>query len=48
MLMVNVNMSDLNSVWASLPCCFLKGLQKGDFLHIYLTTVFGVRNFENT
>ena len=24
------------------------GLQKQDFLDIYLTTVFGVRNFKNT
>ena len=40
--------ADLNSVYARLPCCFSKGLEKGDFLDIYLTTVFRVRNFENT
>ena len=39
--------SDLNSVWARLPCCFSKGLQRPDFLDIYLTTVFPVCNFEN-
>ena len=38
----------LNSVWSCLPCCFPKGLQKWDFLDIYLTTVFRVRNFKNT
>ena len=40
--------SDLNSVWVRLPGCFSKGLQKRDFSDIYLTMVFGVRNFENT
>ena len=40
--------SDLNSVWARLPCCFSKRLQKRHFLDIYLTTVFQVRNYENT
>ena len=39
--------SDLNSVWTRLPCCFSKGLQRPDFLDIYLTTVFPVCNFEN-
>ena len=40
--------SDFNRVWAILPCCFSKGLQKWDFLDIYLTTFFRVSNFENT
>ena len=35
------------SVWACLPCCFSKGSQKQDFLDIYLTTIFQVRNFGN-
>ena len=39
--------SELNSVWARLPCCFSKCLQKRDFLDIYLTTVFRVHNFQN-
>ena len=38
----------MNSVWVRLPGCFLKGFQKQEFLDIYLTTVFRVRNFENT
>ena len=38
----------MNSVWSPLPCCLSKGLQKRDLLDIYLTTVFGVYNFQNT
>ena len=38
----------LHSVGACLICCFSKSLQKRDFLDIYLTTVYGVRNSENT
>ena len=30
-----------------LPCFLSKGTLKRDFLDIYLTTFFGVRNFEN-
>ena len=30
--------ADLNSAWASSPCCLSKGHLKGDFLDIYLTT----------
>ena len=37
----------MNSVWVRLPSCFSKRLQKRDFLDIYLTTVFRVRNFQN-
>ena len=40
--------SDVNSVWTCLPWFFSKSLLKRDFLDIYLTTVFGVRNFQNT
>ena len=39
---------DFNSVWTHVPCCISKGLQKHDFLDIYLTTFFRVRNFQNT
>ena len=39
--------SDFNSVWSHLPSCFSKGLQKRDFLDIYLTMVFGGRTFKN-
>ena len=39
---------DLNTVWVRLPSCLLKGTVKRRFLHIYLTTFFGVRNFGNT
>ena len=38
----------LNSVWTRLPCWMSKGPLKRDFLDIYRTTFFGVRNFENT
>ena len=31
-----------------LPCCFPKGLLKGDFLEICLAILFGIRNFGNT
>ena len=31
-----------------LPCCFSKGLLKGDFLEICLTTSIGVHYFGNT
>ena len=41
-------MLNFDSVWARLPCCFSKGLQKWDFLDIYLTTAFRVCNFKNT
>ena len=41
-------MLNFDSVWARLPCCILKGLQKRDFLDINLTTTFGVCNFKNT
>ena len=40
--------SGFNSVLARLPCCFSKGLQKQDFLDIYLSTVFGVHNIQTT
>ena len=39
---------DWNSVSACLPCYFSKGPLKGDFLHIDLTTFFGVRKFKHT
>ena len=39
--------SDHNSVWTRLPCCQSKGPLKQDFLDIYLTTFFGVRNLWN-
>ena len=38
--------SYFNSVWTRLPCYISKGLQKLDFLDIYLTTVFRARNFQ--
>ena len=31
-----------------LPCCLSKGPLKCDFLDIYLTTFFGIRNFGKT
>ena len=31
-----------------LPCCLTKDPMKRDFLHIYLTTFLGIRNFRNT
>ena len=37
----------MKSVWAGFPCSLLKGIQKRDFLEIYLTMVFQIRNFEN-
>ena len=37
---------DFCSLWGSLPCYSSKGLQKWDFLDIYLTTVFGVCNLK--
>ena len=40
--------SDFNRFWARLSCCISKGLQKRNFLDVYLTTVFGIRNFRNT
>ena len=40
--------SDFNRFWAGLLCCISKGLQKRNFLHVYLTTVSGIRNFRNT
>ena len=39
--------SDLNNFWYRLPCCLSKGPLKFDFLEIYLTTLFRVRNFRN-
>ena len=39
---------DFNNVWARLPCCFLKGPLKPDFLDIDLTMFFGTRNFGYT
>ena len=46
--MLKVLCWDFCSLWAPLPCYSLKGLQKRDFLDIYLTTVFGVCNFKHT
>ena len=40
--------ADLDNVWARLRCCLSKGTEKRHFLHIYLTTFLGVRNFGNT
>ena len=40
--------SDFKNVWSSLTSCFPKGPLKEDFLEIYLTKFFGVRNFGNT
>ena len=40
--------SDFNSVCTRSPCCFSKVLEKQHLIDIYLTTVFGVWNFENT
>ena len=37
-LVFGVGNSDLNSVWARLPCCFSKCPLKRNFLDIYLTT----------
>ena len=37
--------SDPNSVWTRFSCCLSKGPFKWDFLHIYITTFFGVRLF---
>ena len=34
-------------VWSLLPCFLSKGVQKQDLLDIYLTTAFGVHNFQN-
>ena len=38
----------LNSVWACLPYCLLKGPLKRDFSAIYITTFLGVRSCKNT
>ena len=46
--MLKVLSFTLESVWARLQSCFSKGLQKQDFLDIYLTTVLEVPNFKNT
>ena len=40
--------SDFNSKRSHLLCCLWKGPLKLDFLDIYLTAFFGVRNFGNT
>ena len=40
--------SDFNSVSARLPCHLSKGPLKWEFLDIYLSTSFGVRNLKNT
>ena len=40
--------SDFNSVSSCLPSNLAKSKQKREFLDIYLTTYFGVRNFKNT
>ena len=40
--------SDLNCVWACLPCFLLKGTVKQRFLDIYLTMFFRLCNFGNT
>ena len=40
--------SDLNCVWACLPCFLLKGTVKQCFLDIYLTMFFRLYNFGNT
>ena len=39
---------DFNSVSARLPCHLSRGPLKWEFLDIYLTTYFGVRQFKNT
>ena len=46
--MLKVRGSDFNKIWARLPCCFPEGPLKRDFLDIYPTTFFGIRNFRNT
>ena len=38
----------MKSVWACVPCYLSKGSVKRDFLDIFLTKFFGVRNFKNT
>ena len=40
--------SDFRTLWSHLPCWLSKGPLKRDFLDIYLTTFFGIRNFGNT
>ena len=40
--------SNLNNVWACLPCCFFTDPLKWDFLGIDLTKFLGVRNIGNT
>ena len=40
--------SNLNNVWARLPCSFLLDPLKRDFLGIDLSMFLGVRNFGNT
>ena len=39
---------DWISVAARLPCCLSRGHLKRDFLDIFVSTCFGVRNFGNT
>ena len=39
---------DFTTVLSHLPCCLSKGPLKRDFLDIYLTTLFGIRNLGNT
>ena len=41
-------LADFDSVSARLPCYFLKGPLKRDFLDIYLTTFFGLHKFKKT
>ena len=41
-------MVQISTVLWAIPCCLLKVLLKQEFLDIYFTTYFGVRNFGNT
>ena len=46
--MVKVVFFRFQKSFVPLPCCLSKGPQKREFLDIYFTTCFGVRNFGNT